>query len=323
MSTLCRVFARVNGKDVYRSLLPYLIGAIESYFNDTDDVLELEKQNDEFLYHFVLLSNIVRGNSVEIQPYIDEIIPVMDKLLLCKCKIANRTGANMLTNLLVSLSTMQTNDVKTVPEAYTMSLKDFLPIRYWARKMDRNEKFDWFQPGEKERKICEKLIYHYLLPIVEKFQKYIRDEEEITRDGMCTYLYVVTGILKCNNFLDNWNEEPIRIVETVTTNSPFKLTLGFDGLEIFMPDGSNVRLALMKVMNKLQEKILEKSEDDIKSLKQLLAVYEKIHHRIHSNSSYESQIKSYQLSKQFQEFKLCCVRKDICAVVTSRIIRLT
>jgi proteasome activator subunit 4 len=320
MSTLCRVFARVNGKDVYRTLLPYLIGAIENYFDDTDEVFELEKQNDEFLYHLVLLSNLVRGNPIEIQDYIDDVIPVMDKLLKCKCKIANRSGANMLTNLVISLSTMQTNDVKTVPEAFTLLLKDFLPIRHWARKMNREETFDWFVPGAKESAVCKRLIYHYLLPILEKFQKYVRNEAEISRDDMCLYLYLVTGVLKCNNFLNNWSEEPVKIIETVTLMKPLALTLGFDGLEILMPNGENVRLTILNIMHQLQEKILEKSEDDIKSLKQLLAVYEKIHCRLHSNSSYDSQSKSYQLSKQFQDFKLCRTRKDIRAVVATRVI---
>lgn len=320
MSTVCRVFARVNGKNVYRALLPYLIGVIENHFADTDDVTELEKQNDEFLYHLVILSNAVRGNPIEIQPYADDLIPVIDSLLKCKCKVTNRSGANMLTNLLVGLSTMQTNDVKTVPEAQLKPLSEFLPIRHWARKMMREENFEWFMPGENERALCEKLIHHYLIPVLKKFERYIAGEEEISRDDMTLYLYVVTGILKCNNFLDNWSEEPIKIIESVTEVSTFNLTLGFDGLEINMPDGSNIRLTILKIMHQLQEKILEKSEDDIKSLKQLLAVYEKIHLKTHSNSTYDSQIKSYQLSKQFQDYKLCRTRKDIRAVVATRVI---
>lgn len=320
MSTLCRVFSRVNGKSVYRALLPFLIGAIENHFNETEDVLELEKQHDEFLYHLILLSNLVRGNPIEIQPYIDDLIPVMDKLLKCKCKVANRAGANMLTNLVISLSTMQTNDVKTVPEAFTKPLKDFLPIRHWARKMNRNESFSWFMPRETERALCEKLIHHYLLPILDRFQRYIRDEEEINREDMQLHLYVVTGILKCNYFLSNWKEEPLKLVESVAKIEKFELTLGFEGLDITMLDGANIRYTIINTMHHLQAKILEKSEDDIKSLKQLIAVYEKVHYRTHSNSAYDQQIKSYQMSKQFQDYKLCRTRKDIRAVVATRVI---
>lgn len=320
MSTLCRVFTRVNGKELFRTLLPYLEGVIEDHFNDTDDVFELEKQNDEFHYYLVLLSNLIRGNPNEVQPYVEKIVPIMDKLMKCKCKVTNRAGANMLTNLLVSLSSMQTNDVKTVPEAYTKPLNEFLPIRHWGRKMNREESFDWFLPGERERLLCEKLIHHYLQPILSKFNRYIEDQEEISRDDMTLYLYVVTGILKCNNLLPNWTDESVKIVETVTNVKTFDLTLGFDGLEIKMPDGSNIRQTIVNTMHKLQEKILSKSEDDIKSLKQLLAVYEKVHYRIHSNSAYDSQVKTYQLSKQFQEFKLCRTRKDIRAVIATRVI---
>lgn len=320
LSILCRVFSRVNGKDVYHALIPYLVGAIENHFNEADDVMELEKQNDEFLYYLVLLTNLVRGNLIEIQPYVDVLIPVIDKLLLCKDKLTNRNGANMLCNLLMALSTLQTNDIKTVPDAFTKPLKDFLPIRHWGNKMDREESFKWMMPGDGERALCEKLIHHYLLPILEKFEKYITGEMSITRDDMNLYLYVVTGILKCNNFLPNWKGVPLKIVETITDWKPFELTLGYDGKEVTMPDGSNIRLTVAIILHQLQAKILERSEDDIKSLKQLLAAWEKVHYRTHSNSSYDSQSKSYQLSKQFQEFKLTRTRKDIRAVVATRII---
>ena len=58
-------------------------------------------------------------------------------------------------------------DIKTVPDAYSMPLKDFLPIRHWGQKCRDNEKFIWFIPGEKERKLCEMLIWRYVVPTID------------------------------------------------------------------------------------------------------------------------------------------------------------
>lgn len=320
MSILCRVAARVNGVNLYKSLMPYLFSSIESHFENTEDVFEIEKQNDEILYYLILLMNTSRGHPVAIQSYTQEIISIIDKLLKCKCKLTNRAGVNILTNLLIALSTTQTDDVRTAPYAYTKDLKDYLPVRYWGRKMQSDEKFVWFIPGEQERKLCEKIIHHYLLPILEKIENYVNDKIEISKDEMELQLKVITGILRCNNFLKNWTDEPIQAIETICEYRVIDLSLGFSTHEVLMPDGGNVRMTIYKYMHRLQEKILRVNEDDIVSLKQLLIVYEKVHHRCHSNSSYDTQEKTYRISKRFQEYKLCKTPKDIRAIAATRVI---
>lgn len=320
MSSLCRVFARVNGKDTYRALIPFLTEYIETHFKE-NDAIEMEKQRDDFLYYLQLLTTLIRGHPHEVTPYIDTLLPIIDVLLKCKCKTTARSGAIMISHLMIIFSTIQTNDIKTVPLAFTKSLSEYLPIRHWGRKMDRDEKFVWFMPSEKERVVCEKLIHHYLMPVLERFQQHIDGTVTISRDQILIDLHVISAILKCNNFLSNWNDEDaVHLMDSISDVEAFCLTLGFNHLEVKMPDGRNVRKSLINILDKLQRKILTDNEDDIKSLKQLLVIWDKIHLRMHSNQSYENQLKSYQISKQFQEYKLCRKRKDIRAVVATRII---
>lgn len=320
MSILCKVFARVNPKEIYHALIPYITEIIETHFAEFDDAFSIEKQNDDFLYYVQILSNLIRGDPIEIQKYVDTLLPIIDKLLKCKCKSTSRNGANMIGSLLNILSVIQINDVKTVPEAYEKSLKEFLPIRHWGRKMNRDEKFEWFIPSEKERVLCEKIIHYYLLPILDGFEKYINGSLEISRDDMLLSLCIISSILKCNNFLDNWNEEPIKlVVSNVVELKPFNLVLGYENLCVKMPDKSNIRKAIVDVLEKLQTKLLQDSEDDIKSFRQLISIWEKIHIKMNSAQGYDSQIKNYQISKQFQEYKLCKVRKDIRAINATRV----
>lgn len=320
MSNLCRVFARVNGKNIYRSLIPFITQLIDNHFEEGDEVFEIEKQSDDFLFYIQLLCSLIRGDPNEIQFYVDDLISVIDRLVRCKCKATNCCGANMIANLLTVLSVVQTNDIKTVPYAYQKPLKDFLPIRHWGRKMNRDEQFDWFMPGKKEKALCEKVVHYYLLPILSRLERYVAGSEAISRDDLLLNLHILSSILKCNNFLDNWNEEPMKLVETVSDIKPFTMILGFENLEITMPNGDNIRKTLVNVLDKFQKKLLADNGDDIKSLKQLIILWEKVHNRTHFSASYETQLKNYHLSKQFQDYKLCKVRKDIKAVTATRTI---
>ena len=167
MAVLLRVFGRINGKNVLKALVPHYVQLIERHFEETEDVYELDKQSDEFLYYVRILLELMRCDPVEVQDYIQLTIPVMDKLIKCKCHTTNRTSNLILTNLLNNISTIQTTDIKTVPEAYTKPLKEFLPIRHWGQKCRDNEKFNWFIPGKKERNLCEMLIWRYVVPTID------------------------------------------------------------------------------------------------------------------------------------------------------------
>ena len=171
MAVLIRVFGRVNGKDVLKQLVPHFVQLIERHFDETEDVYELEKQSDEFVYYLRVLLELMRCDPFEVQSYVHLTIPIMDKLIKCKCHITNRTSNLILTNILYNLSTIQTLDIKTVPDAYSKPLKDFLPIRHWGQKMGDDEKFEWVIPGEKERKTCEMLIWRFLVPTIEVSSK--------------------------------------------------------------------------------------------------------------------------------------------------------
>lgn len=319
LASVTRTIARVNGKNLFKMLMPYLLETLNNYLNDTEGVEQMEKLSDEFLYHLTLLVYLVRGSPTELKNYIPQIIPFCDRILLCKCKVTNHNAAQIITNMIHNLSILQTTDIQTVPEAYTKPLNEFLPIRFWGYK-PKECNLNWFVPGEEERKICEEILWHYLLPILENFEKYIAGESAISREEMTLSLTVLTGLLRCYNFLPNWQEEPIQLYESVVKCSPYKLSLGFENLVINMPDGRNVRLAITDVLDRLQKKILEQSPDDVKSLKQLIAVWERLYLKRHINESFEVQMKGYNQSKKFQEYKLVKKRRDIRAVVATRVL---
>ncbi|XP_055545788.1 proteasome activator complex subunit 4A-like isoform X2 [Wyeomyia smithii] len=320
---LVRVFARIHGKEVLRSLMPYVIQTIDRYMEDHEDIAEVEKQSDEMLYYMLLLTNMMRGDPKEVVKYVDNVLPILDKLLKFKCKQANKYGSTLLANLMSNLSTMQTLDVKNSPDSFEKPLSQFLPIRSWGEKMPPDGKINWCFPDQTSLKVCEKLMHRYLIPILDNFRKYCADELEISRDDINRDVTIIQSLIRCSNFLPNWDdEEPLKLFDSCLDRKEMKwvVSRGFDDLIINMPDGSNVRKAVIRSISALQRKILEKSEDDIKSLKSILMLYERIFIRKHSNSSFDNQVKNFNNTKKFQTYRLTRFKRDVRAVVATRVI---
>lgn len=320
---LVRVFSRIHGKEVMRALLPYVVQTIERYIEDHDDTAELEKQSDEMLYYFLLLTNLMRGDPGEVVKYVDDVLPILDKMLKFKCKQTNKFGSTLVANLMSNLSTMQTLDVKNSPDSFEKPLSEFLPIRSWGEKMGPDGKIDWCFPGENSLKVCEKLMHRYLIPILDNFDKFCSGELELSRDDINRDVTIIQSLIRCSNFLPNWDdEEPLKMFESCLDRAEMKwnVTRGFDGMEIKMPDGGNVRKAIIRSISGLQRAILEKSEDDIKSLKSILMLYEKIFIRKHSNTAFDNQVKNFNNTKKFQTYKLTKYKRDVRAVVATRVI---
>lgn len=70
----------------------------------------------------------------------------------------------------------------------------------------------------------------------------------------------------CDSALPFWTEPALNIKPYENCLEPFDPITSLTKGEIKMPDGSNVRTYLVKLMGNLQEIMLENGEDDTKSL---------------------------------------------------------
>lgn len=212
-------------------------------------------------------------------------------------------------------------DVRSSPESYEKPLNEFLPVRHWGQKMKAETAIKWYMPGEKAREVCRMIIHRYLPPILKQFDDFVDGKCELTRDEILRDTSTVLALLKCANFLPNWtNEEPLKILETTNPIRALNIKLGFESLEIVMPNGENVRLAIIRTITKLQKKILTEHEDDTKTLKAIILLWERVFIRKQYATPFESQLKSYSQSKMFQEYKLTKRIRDIRAILATRIL---
>uniref|UniRef100_A0A6B2EKU9 Proteasome activator complex subunit 4 n=1 Tax=Phlebotomus kandelakii TaxID=1109342 RepID=A0A6B2EKU9_9DIPT len=318
---LVRVMSRVSGDFFLRSIVPYLIETLEKYFADHEDIANVEKQSDEVQYYLILLMNTMRGDPRHFIVYIDDIIPIIDQVSRFKCKWANKKAGSMILNIMSNVGSLQTLDILSNPEIVSKPLSEFLPIRHWGEKMKPQDRIAWYMADENCRKVCEKLIHRYLPPILEAFEKHVSGEITLDRDEILRDLSMVISLIRCNNLLPVWmTEEPLKLVESAIDGYTADVTLGFDSLAITMPDGRNVRLAIIETLSKLQRKILECSEDDIKSLRAIVSLWDKVHISRHYNTGFDTQMKNYNATKNFQNYKLTLHRRNLRAVAAMRVL---
>lgn len=319
VGSLIRVFTRLAGPLMCKLLVPYLIESIETYISEHDDIADIDKQSDEMLSYIILLHSAVRGNPREIVKIVDNIIPIIDRISKFKCIFTNKYSNGILLNILSNVSTLQTVDCRTSPESFTKPLSEFLPIRHWGFKS--NAEIDWYVPDASAKLVCEKLIHRYMPDILVQFEKYVSGKITLTREEILRDSATVLALLKCSNFLPNWDtEEPLKLVDTHVDPFAMDVTIGFEDKAITMPDGSNVRLAVIRTILKLQEKILADQEDDIKSLHAIVLIWERVHMRKQSQTPFDVQLKSFKSVRFFQEYTLTAHKQDIRAIQASRVL---
>lgn len=265
--------------------------------------------------------SIVRGDPAEVTDFTVDFLPIIDRISKFKCKLTNKYSNAILINILSNISTLQTLDVRSSPESYTKDLKNFLPIRHWGQKMKPDSAIKWYIPDDKAREVCQMIIHRYLTPILDQFELYCAGGCTLTRDEILRDTSTVLALLKCANFMPNWTDESaIKIFETSVVKPRIDITLGFENLTIKMPNGDNVRAAIIRTITKLQTKILNESEDDTKSLKAIILLWERVFIRKQYMTPFDTQLKSYNALKTFQEYKLTRYKRDIRAIIATRVL---
>lgn len=322
VASLVRIFGRVCGAEIRKSLVPYIVETVNKYINDHDDIDSLDKQSDEMLYYIILLMSVTRIDPNDVMQIVDDIVPIVDRISKFKCKTTNKYSNAILFNILHNLSTLQTMDISSSPESFSRPLKEFLPIRNWGQKMKASTPIKWYRPTEEARVICQMIIHRYLPPILESFEQYVRGERELSRDVILRDTSTVLALLKCSNFLPNWaNEEPIEPLPSIYSGAnKINIMLGFEHLAITMPDGQNVRLAIIETISRLQTKMLAVEEDDTKSLRAIILLWDRVFIRKQNTTTFDSVLKSYNILKTFQEFRLTKQIRDLRATFATRIL---
>lgn len=263
---LCHAFARVNGYETLRALLPIVTQNILDVLEEVDIDKE-ETIDDRLLYPMLLLANIVDTQGNNLMPYMDTLINILDKILHLKPRKGVQKASRILGNIVKSLSNVaRTHDFTCNGRDHNDP--DYPYVLDWGQGVDINTiNINWYVPGEEEIAMMQHIFTRFIPPEIVKIQDYCQNNNtEITRHELLTSLTIISVVidgagdllpLPDNNKNDTWN---------------MPITVGIKG-EIKMPDGTNVREYLVKIMSELQSVMLKNSEDDTKSSFTLLGIW--------------------------------------------------
>ncbi|CAL7949711.1 unnamed protein product [Xylocopa violacea] len=262
-ASLCRVFARVNGKVTLRRLLPVLSQTILDITGESNDIIKEEHLDARLLHAMLLLSAIVSTTGNNILPHLDTLIAVLDRVMVLKSREGNILACILLNAILHSLSTM-------VPYRFTSTEE----IKCWGQTVNINNiNVEWYIPGKEEMAAINRIFLRYLLPETNKLEEYCKDWTTLTREELLASLNIVNSIIQgCDSVLPVWEGKPLNLVKSSLEWLPFRPTLGMRE-EILMPDGSNVKRYIGNLASKLQNVILENTEGDTKSLHVLIRLW--------------------------------------------------
>lgn len=260
-ASLCRSFARVNGRETLKALLPTLSQTIIEIMEESD-VPKEENLDDRLLYAMLLVANLTTASGHTLLPYKNTLIELLDKILHLKSREGSRISSRLLKGVLRSLSTITTNC------GFTYDGRDYNNSTYpyildWGQGVTLDSlDITWYVPGETEIATLQEFFNRYMSVEMEKIEKYCTTENSITRSELLTTMTIIQAIIEgVSNYLPISDEDLFNSDQA----SSFFPDVGVKG-EIKMPDGSNVKSSIFKLMTRLQLKMLENSEDDPKSL---------------------------------------------------------
>ncbi|XP_022913061.1 proteasome activator complex subunit 4A-like [Onthophagus taurus] len=319
VATLCRSFSKVNAKETLKLFVPYLCTTFESLAAEHGDVKNEERLNGELLYNLLLLSEVVDGRG-NLLPYIDDLTNILDQALYIKCTEANKTASHLLYIIVNSLSTITPEEYRSLTHTFDTPIKDSLTVRLWGCPGDLNNlNLKWYVPGEREVNTVEILIHKYLIPELEKMEKVSNGELILTRDDLRKSLKIVMALLGAQSLMPIWNDEPtLKLGNTCLELLPFQVNIGYDH-EIKMPDGSNVRRAILKTIRKLQNYIQRADEGDTNSLKTIVYIYDVLLFNKYRGNDFEWHWKSFHLSKRTMEDRLHQNKKHMRHILIDRV----
>ncbi|XP_059471936.1 proteasome activator complex subunit 4-like [Neocloeon triangulifer] len=305
LAVLCQAFAMVNAEETLKLLVPNLCSAIMQG-TESEDIIKEPHLNNELLYQLQILAEVVCCDGSYLVQYVPLIMPVLDRTLRFVSKEGQHSAGRLLSHMLDSMVHMKPTDYRSVGYNFTEPLTEHLPVRDWSKPCSIYDlKIIWHIPSREEVQCVQQIVGRYLPPELEKINNFVSGNLTLTRDELQSTLNIMMSILAGRPLLPVWDEEPITLMDSAVDLRTIKYMTGVEGMEVTMPDGSNVRQEVARVMIQLQKKLLRAHEDDTRSFFLLISIYELLLcNQGTSKSDFLNHWKNYSFIKQLLDNKL-------------------
>nr|CAD7394947.1 unnamed protein product [Timema cristinae] len=148
---------------------------------------------------------------------------VLNRTLHLTCREGYRLATCLLRNLLSGLSSIVPLDYRSLPHPLDKPVKEYLPIRDWAKPGNINNLgLLWYVPGKEELACVQDIVSTYLPEELSTINKYINGDMTLTREELKRSLLIIWESLmleksgSTNNFEARWKN--FRTVKKVLEN---------------------------------------------------------------------------------------------------------
>ncbi|KAK3093564.1 hypothetical protein FSP39_017345 [Pinctada imbricata] len=323
-SNLCRAAARVNPQAAVKTFLPLFCRNIKEHMDSHEGIEKEEHLDNGFLWNLQMLAQLVRCNGKVLLPYREDLLSVLSLTLHLKCIQGYELAGQLLRFVLRALTLHYPLDYKSIAESFDRPVTEYLAINDWAMPGDiYNLNVEWHIPSSEEISYAHAIINSLLgteLDIIAKIQ-----EAPVEREELLQRLNVILEcILGAGAVFPMWNGTAVELAELeLESKVPlhrFDCCCKGSDLEVQF-QAQNVRESVVGAMGKLLEHLLEKSEDDTKSLCKIIRIFETVLFFFGaSKPDFDARWKSFHSVKEAVEDKLREKKKHLRPILVDRVV---
>ncbi|XP_006004010.1 proteasome activator complex subunit 4 isoform X2 [Latimeria chalumnae] len=318
VADMCRAAVKCNPTKSLKLFVPHCCKVI-TQLTVNDDILHEEELDKELLWNLQLLSEIARVDGDKLLPYGEQLVKILHRTLHLTCKQGYTLSGYLLYHLLRSSTLLYPTEYCSVPGGFDKPLSEHFPIKDWGKPGDLwNLNIQWHVPSAEEIAFAYYLLDTFLQPELVKLQHYAAGKTDMSREDVLHRLTVIHNcLIGSGNLLPPVNGEIITdLVPSLVTLKETKLYTGVD----YDMTRENYREAIAKVMRELLHHMLDKSEDDTKSMFLIIKIIgDLLHFRGSQKHEFDSRWKSFNLVKKSMENKLHGKKQHIRALLIDRV----
>uniref|UniRef100_A0A672NHH0 Proteasome activator complex subunit 4B n=1 Tax=Sinocyclocheilus grahami TaxID=75366 RepID=A0A672NHH0_SINGR len=319
VADMCRAASKCHPAESLRLFVPHCCNAI-THLTANEDVSNEEELDKELIWNLQLLSEVTRVDGEKLLPYRTQLVQTLQLTLRLRCKQGYTLACNLLHHILRSTALTYPTDYCSVPGGFNRPLQEYLPIKDWGRPGDLwNLEIQWHVPSAEETAFVFYVLDLLLQPELQRLQKYAQGEQEMSRDDVLQSLCIVQHcLLGAGSMFPPLDGPTITgLVPSMVSLEETKLYIGVD----YDESRENYREAICKVMRQLLHYILERSEDDTKSLFAIIKIISDLmHFRGSHKHEFDSRWKSFTLVKKSMENRLHGKKQHIRALLIDRVL---
>ncbi|XP_061414922.1 proteasome activator complex subunit 4 isoform X2 [Lethenteron reissneri] len=314
---MCRASAKCRPAEALKLFVPHCCAVI-THLTNHEEVQQEEELDKELIWNLQLLSEIVRINGAEVLPYRGQLESILKRTLWLKNKQGYTLAGKLLQHMLRSATMIYPTEYCSVPGSFNQPLSEYLPIRDWGRPGNlHNLDMKWHMPSPAELALTHSLLDTFLWPELVKLESYTTGSD-MTRETVQQSLSIVTNcIMGAGSIMPPLVGEKIpNLVPSLIEIEDILIYTGVD----CDTNRENYRETILKVTRNLLKYILENSEDDTKSLFQIIKIlgvvllFQGSH-----KAEFDSRWKSFSLVKKSMEDKLHGHKQHIRALLIDRV----